>query len=70
MLTKEQLKFDAGLNHMPTDLTYECRMAVSGEGPRSGDWFDKPHRIVYDLCQEIEKLKAQLCADCVKCGCK
>lgn len=49
-----KLKRDAGLPHLPTQLTYECRLAVGREGPRSYDWEDKPHRVVYDLCWEIE----------------
>lgn len=24
--------------------------AISGEGPLAGDWEDKPHRLIYDLC--------------------
>jgi hypothetical protein len=49
-----KLKHDAGLPHLPTQLTYECRLAVGREGPRGYDWGDKPHRVVYDLCWEIE----------------
>jgi DNA repair exonuclease SbcCD ATPase subunit len=49
-----KLKHDAGLPHLPTQLTYECRLAVGRDGPRSYDWEDKPHRVVYDLCWEIE----------------
>ena len=51
----EALKKDAGIPHLPTQLTYEARLAISGEGPRAYDWSDKPHRIVFDLCREIEK---------------
>ncbi|CAB5220009.1 hypothetical protein UFOVP237_53 [uncultured Caudovirales phage] len=58
--TKEDLKKDAGLPHLPTDLTYELRMAVTGH--RKDDflsygyqWTDKPHRLVYDACREIER---------------
>jgi hypothetical protein len=39
-------------------LAAECRQAVNGEGPRAYDWSDKPHRLVYDLCREIERLAA------------
>lgn len=55
---KSKLQADAGIPHLPTDLTYECRMATSGEGPRAYDWSDKPHRLVFDLCREIERLAA------------
>ena len=51
---KKQLQFDAGIPHLPTDLTYECRMAISGEGSRAQDWSDKPHRLVYDLSRQVE----------------
>ncbi len=27
--------------------------SISGEGPRSFDWSDKPHRLVYDLCRAL-----------------
>jgi len=49
-----KLKHDAGLPHLPTQLTYECRLAAGREGPRGYDWEDKPHRVVYDLCRELE----------------
>ena len=51
----EALKKAAGIPHLPTQLTFEARLAIGGEGPRAYDWSDKPHRIVYDLCREIEK---------------
>ena len=51
----EALKKAAGIPHLPTQLTFEARLAICGEGPRAYDWSDKPHRIVYDLCREIEK---------------
>ena len=55
----EALKKDAGIPHLPTQLTFEARLAISGEGPRAYDWSDKPHRVVYDLCREIEKNAAE-----------
>ena len=51
----EALRKAAGIPHLPTQLTFEARLAISGEGPRAYDWSDKPHRIVFDLCREIEK---------------
>ena len=50
----------------PTQLTYEARLAIDGEGPRAYDWFEKPHRIVYDLCREIEKRAVQPDAAAIK----
>jgi hypothetical protein len=38
----------------------DYRDAVSGKGPRAYDWEDKPHRLIYDLCGEIEILRAHL----------
>ena len=37
--------------------TNDYRDALSGEGPMAGDWDDKPHRLIYDLCKEIERLR-------------
>jgi hypothetical protein len=51
----EALQEAAGIPNLPTQLTFEARLAISGEGPRAYDWSDKPHRIVFDLCREIEK---------------
>jgi hypothetical protein len=48
----------AGIPNIPTQLTYQARLAVSHEGPRAYDWEDKPHRLVFDLCREIERLHA------------
>jgi hypothetical protein len=53
-----KLKADAGLPHLPTQLTYECRLAISGQGPLAYTWKDKPHRLVYTLCREIERIAA------------
>ena len=55
-----QLQVDAGIPHTPTPLTYELRLAVSGEGPRAYDWSDKPHRLLYDACREIERNAGQV----------
>jgi hypothetical protein len=55
---KRKLQALAGIPNLPTDLTYEARIAMSGEGPRAYDWIDKPHRLVFDLCREIERLRA------------
>ena len=55
----EALKKDAGIPHLPTQLTLEARLAIGGEGPRAYDWSDKPHRLVFDLCREIEKNAAE-----------
>ena len=39
--------------------TNDYRIAPSGEGPQAAQWKDKPHRLLYDLCQEIERLTGQ-----------
>lgn len=57
---KAALKRAAQIPNTPTDLTYECRKAVSGRGPRAYDWTDKPHRLVFDLSREVERLTADL----------
>ena len=51
---KKRLQIDAGIPHLPTDLTYQCRIAITGEGNRAYDWSDKPHRLVYDLSRQVE----------------
>jgi hypothetical protein len=40
--------------------TNDFRNAPTGEGPYAEIWRDKPHRIVYTLCTEIERLQAQV----------
>jgi hypothetical protein len=36
------------------------RNAPSGVGPLAATWKDKPHRLIYDLCREVERLTPQL----------
>ena len=52
-LTK--LQKDCGTPNLPTQLTYWLRLGVSGTGPRAYDWSDKPHRLLYDACREVER---------------
>ncbi len=43
----------------PLDCTTEdYRNAPSGIGPLAAEWKDKPHRLVYDLAREVERLSA------------
>ena len=63
--TKEDLKRDANIPHLPTDLTYELRMAVTGHKKDEFlsygyQWTDKPHRLVYVACREIERQAAEI----------
>ena len=37
----------------------DYKNAPSGEGPLAGTWEDKPHRLIYDLCQEIRKMQRE-----------
>ncbi|MCO4101093.1 MAG: hypothetical protein HEQ38_17200 [Gemmatimonas sp.] len=39
--------------------TADYRNAVSGEGPLAYTWHDKPHRLLYDLCTELDTLAAE-----------
>lgn len=55
----KRMREDCGLPHLPTPLTYAYRQAISGEGPLAGEWADKPHRLVFDLCRAIEQVEAQ-----------
>jgi hypothetical protein len=36
----------------------DYRNAPSDIGPLAAEWKDKPHRLVYDLCREVERLTA------------
>ena len=45
-----------GIPNIPTPLTYDLRRAVNGEGPLAYQWADKPHRLLYDACSQIEAL--------------
>lgn len=37
--------------------TEDYRNAISGEGELSHEWNDKPHRLIFDLCSEVERLQ-------------
>lgn len=44
-------------------ITTDYREAISGFSDNETlnfDWEDKPHRLVYDLCSEVERLQKQL----------
>ena len=40
--------------------TETYRLAPGDEGEQAFNWKDKPHRLIYDLCAEIELLQAVL----------
>lgn len=40
--------------------TADYMNAPCGTGPLAAQWDDKPHRLVYDLCAEIDSLRAEL----------
>lgn len=40
--------------------TNDYRPAPSGEGPHAPTWKDKPHRLVYDLASEVERLQMEV----------
>lgn len=53
----------------------DYRHAPGGDGPLGAEWKNKPHRLVYDLCAEITRLRieAGCCGVCgrptVRCVC-
>ncbi len=47
---------DFRLITMPEYNTRDFRNAVSGDGSLAAEWKDKPHRLIYALCAEIERL--------------
>lgn len=49
-----RLQKDCGTYSPPTQLTYHARLAPGGKGDLAFTWSDKPHRIVFDLCDRIE----------------
>ena len=53
-----KMMMNSSIPHLPTQLTYDCRAAIGGNGPLAYTWQDKPHRLVYDLCREIERIAA------------
>lgn len=66
---EERMLFDedCGLTYPSTPMTYAFRRAMCGEGFESFlspgyQWTDKPHRLVYDACSEIER-QAHLIAE-------
>lgn len=49
------------LSENPDDLKLDdYRNAPGGAGPLAAQWKDKPHRLVYDLCREISRLRGHL----------
>jgi hypothetical protein len=44
----------------PRLVTDDYWKAPSGEGPQAATWKDKPHRLVYDLVGEVERLRGLL----------
>lgn len=67
-ITPEELarfQKDCGLPHLPTQLTWSLRQAVSGyeadEFLSLGyQWRDKPHRLVHIACAQIEADAARI----------
>lgn len=41
-------------------VTQDYRNAPSGIGPMAEEWSDKPHRLVYDLCAEVDNTRVRL----------
>lgn len=53
--------------------TDDYRKALSGEGDMWSlgyEWSDKPHRLVYDLCGEVDYLRAAVAAEREACASK
>lgn len=41
-------------------VTDEARKAPGGKGEYAAMWADKPHRLVYDLCGEVDRMRSRL----------
>ncbi len=50
----------ASRNMMLQGDVEDYRLAPSGEGPLADTWKDKPHRLIYDLVNEVKRLKLEL----------
>ncbi len=55
----EALRTRAVSIHGTTWTTWDYRVAPANEGPLAYDWSDKPHRLVYDLCDMLERICTQ-----------
>lgn len=53
---KSALVLVTGENH----TTQDYRSSMAEGGPLYGAWKNKPHRLVYDLCAEIERREEEL----------
>lgn len=40
--------------------TNDYRNAPSYWGPKAFQWLDKPHSLVYELCNEVDRLRKEL----------
>lgn len=63
-LDRAAFDIDCGLTYPSTPMTFALRRAVNGMGSDDSmsagyQWIDKPHRLVYDACGEIERLTAE-----------
>ena len=41
-------------------VTLDYRNAPSGVGPLAVEWGYSPHRLIYDLCAEVDNLRSRL----------
>jgi hypothetical protein len=53
-----RLQSELSLPYPPTLQTWHWRLAPSGDGYFAHEWADKPHRLLYDACAEVERLNA------------
>lgn len=51
---------DETVEYQSRVYTSEYREAPSGRGPHAAEWLDKPHRLVYDLCTEVDRLRMEI----------
>jgi hypothetical protein len=52
----ERLKAFCDADYWHADLQ-AYRQAPGGEGPHAATWKDKPHRLIYDLCGHVHRLR-------------
>ena len=57
---EDQLRLRAASGGIDGRSTADYRKSVSEGGPMYAAWENKPHRLVYDLCDEIDRLAKKL----------
>jgi hypothetical protein len=55
---EKTLRFNREADRPEALNTDDYRIAPGNRGPQARTWKDKPHRLIYDLCEEVERVRA------------